>query len=46
MRLYEILTSEKPDKIEKVGVRITSFYSFETVERCYSCFRTRKEVEK
>ena len=33
MRLYEILDSEKPDKIEKVGVKITSYYSFETVEK-------------
>ena len=33
MRLYEILDSEKPDKIEKVGVKITSYYSFKTVER-------------
>lgn len=33
MRLYEILNSEKPDKIEKDDFKITSFYSFETVEK-------------
>ena len=33
MKLYEILDSEKPDKIEKDGFRTTSYYSFETVEK-------------
>lgn len=33
MRLYEILNSEKPDKVEKIGVKTTSYYSSETVER-------------
>lgn len=33
MRLYEIIDSEKPDKIEKDGTKTTSYYSFETVER-------------
>ena len=33
MRLYEIMNSEKPDKIEKEGVKTTSYYSFETVEK-------------
>ena len=33
MRLYEILDSERPDKIEKIGAKTTSYYSFETVER-------------
>lgn len=33
MRLYEVLNAEKPDKIVKDGVRTTSYYSFESVEK-------------
>ena len=33
MKLYEILNSEKPDKIVNDSLKTTSLYSFETVER-------------
>ena len=33
MKLYEIIGSEKPDKIEKIGAKTKSYYSFETVVR-------------